>query len=104
MARNPMVPVSVAVVSIPRAAMILQSNVNEGCMWRRRRDVLGMPGFFCDVTGSVEASHRSSGIQTARNGHRDTWGDPTFGTYKHKIQFHPAGAPVPLSIRFRGVR
>jgi hypothetical protein len=27
-----------------------------------------------------------------------------FDTYKHNIQFHPAGAPVPLSIRFYGVR
>jgi hypothetical protein len=56
--RNPMLPVSLAVISIPRAAVTLRFDVKK----RHRRagtesDVLSVASFLCNVAGSIDANH-----------------------------------------------
>ena len=56
--RHPMLPVSEAVVNIPRAAVTLRSTSTRGTgVHIQNPGVLSMASFLCDVTGSIEANH-----------------------------------------------
>lgn len=62
---NPMVAVTVTVVNIPRAAMMLQFDVNkEYGRADTEPDVLSVASFFRDVARGIKANHRASCEET----------------------------------------
>lgn len=93
---KPKTPVAIALDKMPfPATTLIKKRALKKHRASNKSDVPCVFGFFCDVTRCIKASHGPCREKAER---RLSWyNGMNKNQYNDRIQFHPAGAPVPLS-------